>query len=147
MNSYAILGQGKNLKKVGNEIVLSLAKNNNISKYRIIGNIIFLECMNKVNSERILGKRTFNAIISSSSQDDIYNSIKALIKGKKEVGNFAIRVLRKGEHSYDSTGLARDIAGAAFDVWKNISVNLDEPELEIVVQIINKIGIIYLKYK
>ena len=146
MNSYAILGQEKNLKKVGNEIVLSLAKNDNISKYRIIGNIIFLDCINKINNEKIIGKKPFKAIMSSSNQDDIYNSIKALIKGKKEVNSFAIRVLRKGEHSYDSTSLARDVAGAAFDEWKNISVSLDDPELEIVVQIINNIGIIYLKY-
>ena len=86
MNSYAILGQEKNLKKVGNEIVLSLAKNDNISKYRIIGNIVFLDCINKINNEKILGKKTFKAIMSSSNQDDIYNSIKALIKGKKEGG-------------------------------------------------------------
>lgn len=146
MNSYAIPVQGKNLKKIGNRIVLSLTREGNISKYRIFGNIIFLECTEKIKGEAIFGKRVFDAIKSSSNQDDIYNSIKEIIKGKKEVSTFAVRVLRKGEHSYDSTSLARDVAGPAFNEWKNIAVHLDNPKLEIIIQIINNISIIYLKY-
>ena len=60
--------------------------------------------------------------------------------------NFAIKVDRKGSHEYDSTELARNVAGAVFDKWPNISVDLDSPELEICVQIINNKCIIYLKY-
>ena len=69
-----------------------------------------------------------------------------MIKGKKEVNTFAIQVKRKGEHPYNSTSLARDVAGSVFEEWKRISVDLDNPELEIIVQIVNNISIIYLKY-
>ena len=146
MNSYAIPIEGENLKKFGNKIILSLSKNGNISKYRIIGNLIFLECTNKIDNTLVEGKEAFDSVISSSDEEDIYNSIRKLVKNKNETKTFAVRVMRKGNHRYDSTSLARDIAGAAFDEWKNISVNLRNPELEIFVQIINNISIIYLKY-
>jgi adenylyl- and sulfurtransferase ThiI len=145
MNSYAIPIEGKNLKKIGNRIILSLSKDGNTSKYRIIGNLIFLECTNKIYGS-VEGKKAFDSVISSSDEDDIYNSIRKLVKSKKETQTFAIRVIRKGNHRYDSTSLARNVAGAAFEEWKKISVNLGNPELEIFVQIINNISIIYLKY-
>jgi len=145
MNSYAIPIEGKNLKNIGNRIILSLSKDGNTSKYRIIGNLIFLECTNKINGS-VEGKKAFDSVISSSDEDDIYNSIRKLVKSKKETQTFAIRVIRKGNHRYDSTSLARNVAGAAFEEWKKISVNLGNPELEIFVQIINNISIIYLKY-
>jgi len=146
MNSYAIPVQRRKLKQIGNRIILLLAENNNISKYRIFGNLIFLECTNLISEGTIDGKKVFDSIISSSSQDKIYESIRKLIKGKKEVNTFAIQVKRKGEHPYNSTSLARDVAGSVFEEWKRISVDLDNPELEIIVQIVNNISIIYLKY-
>lgn len=145
MNSYAIPIEGKNLKNIGNRIILSLSKDGNTSKYRIIGNLIFLECTNKINGS-VEGKEALDSVISSSDEEDIYNSIRKLVKNKKETQTFAIRVIRKGNHRYDSTSLARNVAGAAFEEWKKISVNLRNPELEIFVQIINNISIIYLKY-
>tara|TARA_B100001750_G_scaffold225787_1_gene217915 strand:+ start:372 stop:812 length:441 start_codon:yes stop_codon:yes gene_type:complete len=145
MNCYAIPIKEKNLKKIGNEIILSLSKNGNIAKYRIIGNLIFLECTNQID-DLIEGKEAFDSVISSSDEEDIYNSIRKLVKNKKETNTFAVRVIRKGNHRYDSTSLARDVAGAVFKEWKKISVNLGNPELEIFVQIINNISIIYLKY-
>ena len=146
MNCYAIPIKEKNLKKIGNKIIISLSKNGNISKYRIIGNLIFLECTNQIDDGLIEGKEVFDSMISSSDEEDIYNSIRKLVKNKKETNTFAVRVIRKGNHRYDSTSLARDVAGAAFEEWKKISVNLGNPELEIFVQIINNISIIYLKY-
>ena len=43
MNSYAILIDKKKMKNIGDKILLSLAKKNNVSKYQIYGNLIFLE--------------------------------------------------------------------------------------------------------
>ena len=146
MNSYAIPIQGKNLKQIGNKIILSLAENGNISKYRVVGNIIFLECTDQISKGIIEGKNVFDSVLSSSNQYEIYYSIRKLIKEKKAVSTFAVRVTRKGEHPYDSTSLARDVAGSVFEEWKRITVSLDKPELEIIVQIINNVGIIYMKY-
>jgi len=59
--------------------------------------------------------------------------------------SFAIKVDRKGEHKYTSTELAKEVAGAPFEKWPSIKVDLDTPELEINVQIINNRSIIYLR--
>ena len=69
-----------------------------------------------------------------------------LVENAIPTKNFAIRVDRKGNHDYDSTELASNVAGAVFDKWPDISVDLNSPELEICVQIINNKCIIYLKY-
>ena len=83
---------------------------------------------------------------TSSKENEIYESIKMLIQHAILPKNFAIRVDRKGNHDYDSTELARNVAGAVFDKWPDINVDLNSPELEICVQIINNKCIIYLKY-
>ena len=56
-----------------------------------------------------------------------------------------MKVARKGEHKYSSTELAKQVAGAAFEEWPNVKVNLDKPSLEINIQIINNRSIIYLR--
>ena len=48
---------------------------------------------------------------------------------------------------YTSTELAKEVAGAPFEKWPKIKVNLDNPDLEINVQIINNRSIIYLTEK
>ena len=83
---------------------------------------------------------------TSSKENEIYESIKMLVERTTPTKNFAIRVDRKGNHDYDSTELASNVAGAVFDKWPDISVDLNSPELEICVQIINNKCIIYLKY-
>ena len=88
----------------------------------------------------------YPCIFSSSKENEIYESIKILVEHTITAKNFAIRVDRKGNHDYDSTELARNVAGAVFEKWPSINVNLDAPELEIFVQIINNKCIIYLKY-
>ncbi len=146
MHTYTLLVGDKNLKKIGDSIITTLTENGNLSKYRIIGNLILLDCTKKIKRKLIGKTEALESTISSSAKKEIYESIKSLIKSKKELGSFAVRVTRKGSHPYNSTNLARDVAGAVFEEWKEITVDLSNPELEIFVQIINNISVIYLKY-
>ena len=147
MNCYAILNNGnQNLKGLGDKIIISLSKQKIFSKYRVFGKIIALQSEQKLNDLIINSKHLYPCVFTSYKENEIYESIKMLIQHAIPTKNFAIRVERKGEHDYNSTELARSVAGAVFDKWPNISVDLDSPELEICVQIINNKCIIYLKY-
>ena len=88
----------------------------------------------------------YRSAISSSRKEDIYKKIRYLIGREQRTKKFAIRVSRKGTHHYNSTELARTVAGAVFDEWPDIKVDLNSPELEIFVQIINNMSVIYLKH-
>jgi adenylyl- and sulfurtransferase ThiI len=147
MNCYAIVNNGKqSLKRLGDKIIISLSKQKIFSKYRVFGRIIALESEQKLSDLILNNKHLYPCIFTGSKEKDIYESIKRLIQHAIPTKNFAIRVDRKGEHNYTSTELARNVAGAVFDKWTNITVDLDSPELEICVQIINNKCIIYLKY-
>ena len=147
MNCYAIVNNGnQSLKGLGDKIIISLSKQKIFAKYRIFGRIITMECEQELDNDILKSKHLYPCIFTSSKEKDIYESIRILIKNTILVTNFAIRVDRKGNHDYDSTELARKVAGAVFDKWPDIGVDLDSPELEICVQIINNKCIIYLKY-
>ena len=145
MNCYAIVNGNQSQKGIGDKIIISLSKQKIFAKYRLFGRIIILESEQEL-SDAILGKHLYPCIFTSSKENEIYESIKVLIENAIPTKNFAIRVDRKGNHNYDSTELARNVAGAVFDKWPDISVDLDSPELEICVQIINNKCTIYLKY-
>ena len=83
--------------------------------------------------------------MSNSDQKNIYDKISKVINRVNEPDNFAIKVIRKGEHKYTSTELARNVAGAVFDKWPNIKVNLEKPQLEVIIQIINNRSLIYAR--
>ena len=83
--------------------------------------------------------------MSNSEQTNIYDKISKVINRVNEPDNFAIKVIRKGEHKYTSTELARNVAGAVFDKWPNIKVNLEKPQLEVIIQIINNRSLIYAR--
>jgi len=147
MNCYAIVNNGnQSLKGLGDKIIISLSKQKIFAKYRIFGRIITMECEQELDNDILISKHLYPCIFTSSKENDIYESIRILIENTILAKNFAIRVNRKGNHDYDSTELARNVAGAVFDKWPYISVDLDSPELEICVQIINNKCIIYLKY-
>ena len=147
MNCYAIVKNGnQNLKGLGDKIILSLSKQKIFAKYNIFGRIIALQSEQELSDVILNDKHVYPCVFTSSKENDIYENIKMLIKNAISTKNFAIKVDRKGSQEYDSTELARNVAGAVFDKWPNISVNLDSPELEICVQIINNKCIIYLKY-
>jgi adenylyl- and sulfurtransferase ThiI len=147
MNCYAIVNNGnQSLKRLGDKIIISLSRQKIFAKYRAFGRIITLESEHKLTETVLNGRPVYPCIFTSSKEKEIYRSIKMLVEHASPTKNFAIRVDRKGNHDYDSTELARNVAGAVFDKWPRISVDLSSPELEIFVQIINNKSIIYLKY-
>ena len=147
MNYYAIVkNRNQNLKRLGDKIILSLSKQKIFAKYTIFGRIIALQSEQELSDAVLNDKHVYPCVFTSSKENDIYENIKMLIKNAISTKNFAIKVDRKGSQEYNSTELARNVAGAVFDKWPNVSVDLDSPELEICVQIINNKCIIYLKY-
>ena len=147
MNCYAIVNHGnQSLKGLGDKIIISLSSQKIFAKYSVFGRIIALESEQELSDGLLSNTPLYPCIFTSSKKNEIYESIKILVEHAIPTQNFAIRVDRKGNHDYDSTELASNVAGAVFDKWPNISVDLDSPELEICVQIINNKCIIYLKY-
>jgi len=138
---------GHNIKKKGDKLILNLFDNNIIAKYNIIGKCIHLTT--KIKLEENIRKETelVHAKTTSSKEKKIYEKILELISDQLEPKTFAIKVNRKGEHNYNSTELARNVAGAVFEKWPNIKVKLDKPKMEIFIQIINNRSIIYLTEK
>ena len=145
MQGFAISNlSNKNLKQKANKIVLDLFKTGINVKYNIFGKFIYLESKDEI-PRSYSEIKLYHAKLSTDKKEDIFNSICNLIDGKKKPANFAIRVNRKGEHKYSSTELAKEVAGAAFEEWPNVKVNLDKHSLEINIQIINNRSIIYLR--
>ena len=134
----------KNLKQKANKIILDLFEMGIKTKYKIFGKYIYLESKDKISLKH-MDETIYYAKLSTDKKDEIFTSISGLIYGTKKPADFAVRVNRKGEQKYTSTELAREVAGAAFEEWPNIKVNLDKPSLEINIQIINNRSIIYLR--
>jgi len=146
MKGFVIKGSSrKNLKQIGDKIILDLIKKSLEARYRVLGNYIFLETKGSIDREDIIKEEIYSGKISTSKKENIFNVIKELISILDEPESFAIKVNRKGEHKYTSTELAKEVAGAPFEKWPKIKVNLDNPDLEINVQIINNRSIIYLR--
>ena len=135
----------KNLKQIGDKIILNLIEKDLEAKYRVLGNYIFLETKGIIDGEDIVKEEIHSGKISTSKKEDIFKVIKELISILDEPRSFAIKVNRNGEHKYTSTELAKEVAAAPFEKWPKIKVNLDNPDLEINVQIINNRSIIYLR--
>ena len=135
----------KNLKQSGDKIILNLIEQGLETKYRILGTYIFLETDKDINYNKIIEQDTYHGKLSTAKKEDIFEKVKELISILDEPQTFAIKVNRKGEHKYTSTEIAKDLASAPFEKWPNIKVNLDNPDLEINVQIINNRSIIYLR--
>ena len=135
-----------NQKKIGDKIILYLSDLKIFAKYRIFGKIVVFESETdlekKISDDIVMYRSAF----STSKKEDIYEKINFLIGKEQQTKRFAIRDSRKGTHNYSSTELARIVAGAGFDEWPDIKVDLNSPELEIFVQIINNMSVIYLKH-
>ena len=146
MEGFVIKNSSRNnLKQIGDKIILNLIKKDVKAKYRIIGNYIFLETNEDIIYNNIIKQEIHKGKITTSKKEDIFEEIKELISIIEKPESFAIKVDRKGEHKYTSTELAKEVAGAPFEKWPNIKVDLDNPDLEINVQIINNRSIIYLR--
>jgi len=135
----------QSLKRLGDKLILSLYKDKIIAKYNIFGKKIFIETSESLTKKKNLSSSFVPAIMSNSEQNKIYDKISTVISRVNEPDNFAIKVIRKGEHKYTSTELARNVAGAVFDKWPNIKVNLEKPQLEVIIQIINNRSLIYTR--
>ncbi len=146
MEGFVIKNPSRNnLKQIGDKIILNLIKKDVKAKYIIIGNYIFLETNEDIIYNNIIKQEIHKGKITTSKKEDIFEEIKELISIIEKPESFAIKVDRKGEHKYTSTELAKEVAGAPFEKWPNIKVDLDNPDLEINVQIINNRSIIYLR--
>jgi len=134
-----------NTKRFGDKLILTLYNEDITSKYQILGREIFLETNRKFDEK--LEKRfpISPATMTNSEQKNIYSNITKVIDRVNEPESFAIKVIRKGEHKYTSTELARNVAGAVFDKWPKNKVNLEKPQLKIVIQIINNRSLIYIR--
>ena len=145
MQGFAISNSSsKNIKQKANRIILDLFEIGIKTKYKILGKYIYIESKDKI-TQKHQDETIYYAKLSTDKKDDIFSSIKVLIKDTKEPESFAVKVARKGEHKYSSTELAKEVAGAAFEEWPTVNVNLDSPTLEINIQIINNRSIIYLR--
>ena len=146
MQGFAIKNSSKkNLIPFGDKIILDLFEKGIMAKYCTFGKNIFLESFHKINKSIISKYNMYTAIMSSEKEENIFQSIKKLIENVDEPTNFAVKVQRKGDQKYSSTELARNVAGAAFEIWPEIKVNLEKPQLKINIEIINNRSIIYLR--
>ena len=146
MQGFAIRNSSKkNLIPFGDKIILDLLEKGIIAKYSTFGKNIFLESSHKINKSIISKYDMYSAIMCTEKEKNIFQNIKKLIENVDEPTNFAVIVQRKGDQNYSSTELARNVAGAAFEIWPKIKVNLKKPQLEINVEIINNRTIIYLR--
>ena len=146
MQGFAIKNSSKkNLIPFGDKIILDLLEKGIMVKYCTFGKHIFLESSHKINKSFISKYNMYTAIMSSEKEENIFQSIKRLIKNVDEPTDFAVKVQRKGDQKYSSVELARNVAGAAFEIWPEIKVNLEKPQLKINIEIINNRSIIYLR--
>ena len=133
----------QNLKYKGDKLVLNLLKANINSKYLLLGNHIIVSTDNEVKPQYLEKENLQLARHVSSKEEDIYNEIKNLINHLPKPDSFAIKVDRKGDHNYNSTEIARNLAGAVFEKWEDVTVKLKKPSLMICVQIINNRSVVY----
>ena len=133
----------QNLKYKGDKLVMNLLDANINSKYLLLGNHIIVSTDKEVKPTYLEKENLQLARHTSSKEEDIYNEIKNLINPLSKPDNFAIKVDRKGEHKYNSTEIARNLAGAAFEKWEDVNVKLKKPSLMICVQIINNRSVVY----
>ena len=134
-----------NTKRFGDKLILTLYNEDITSKYQIFGREIFLETNRKFDEKLEKRFSISPATMTKKKKKNIYSNITKVIDRVNEPESFAIKVIRKGEHKYTSTELARNVAGAVFDKWPKIKVNLEKPQLKIIIQIINNRSLIYIR--
>ena len=146
MNNYVSLNiPRRSLKKIGRKITLEqIEKYDNLSKYLIINKYLYITSIKKINKEEY---QLYDAELCESINEIMYNKIKNILPKENENKTFAINVNRKGEHKFTSTELARDLAGAVFDVYPDISVDLDNPKLIVHVKVLNNKCLIYTEQR
>ena len=146
MNNYVSVNIPKgSLKKIGRKIALEqIEKHDNLAKYLIINKYLYITSIKKMAKEEY---KLYDAELCEAKNEIMYNKIKNILPKENESNTFAINVNRKGEHKFTSTELARDLAGAVFDAYPDISVDLDKPKLIVHVNVLNNKCLIYAEQR
>ena len=138
----------KSLKKVGRKIVLELFEKNKIlSKYQIINKYLYLNSMEKISDDFKAKYKLIEARLSDTNVQNIYQNIKNIIPSKLEIETFAIKVERKGEHRFTSTELASELAGSVVELFRNVKVDLKNPDLKVHIKVLNNKCLMYMEIK
>ncbi len=112
---------------------------------------IYLHTESDENAKRILRKivgiTSFSPVIEcTSDMDEIRNCASKYSKSllKKE-NSFAVRASRTGDHDFTSQDVAREVGSAILEVnyKKNISVDLQHPDIEIYVEVRHNHGFVF----
>ena len=146
MNNYVSVNIPKrSLKKIGKEIILEqMEKYDNLTKYLIINKYLYITSLKKITKEEY---KLSEAELCEAKKELMYNKIKNILPKENKNKTFAIKVDRKGEHRFTSTELARELAGAVFDEYPNINVDLDEPNLVVHVKVLNNKCLLYTEQR
>tara|TARA_B110001454_G_C12555629_1_gene365439 strand:+ start:22 stop:468 length:447 start_codon:yes stop_codon:yes gene_type:complete len=148
MHNYILDCKSKSkLKHIGNKIILGLQDKGNLSKYIIVQKYLYFTTKKEIVDEKILGYKFKKAILCETKKDIIYSNVKNIIPIKTHAKSFAVKVQRKGEHKFTSTELASDTAGAVFELFPKICVDLKEPELIIHIKVINNRSLLFPEHK
>jgi len=145
MNNYISVDiKKRKLKALGKKIILEQSKEfNNLTKYQIFGKYLYITSTKPFTKQIVSKYKLYSAILCDPNKQTIYKRIKNIIPKNIQYSTFAINVERKGEHKFTSTELAREVAGSVFDLFPDIKVNLDKPELKVNIKIHNNKAIIY----
>ena len=146
MNNYVSISTPKrNLNNVGRKIVLEqMQKFDNLVKYQIINKYLYLTSTMTISKKKY---KLNDAELCDTNRELIYNKIKNILPKVKKNKTFAINVERKGEHKFTSTELARKLAGSVFDIFPDIKVDLDKPNLIVHVKVLNNKCLIYTEQR
>ena len=138
----------KSLKRVARKIVLELFENNKIlSKYQIFNKYLYLNSMEAISDDFKAKYNLIEARLCDANVENIYQNVKNIIPSKLEIETFAIKVERKGEHRFTSTGLARELAGSVFELFPKVKVNLKNPDLKVHIKVLNNKCLMYMEIK
>ena len=146
MNNYVSISTPKrNLNNVGRKIVLEqMQKFDNLVKYQIINKYLYLTSTMTISKKKY---KLNDAELCDTNRELIYKKIKNILPKVKKNKTFAINVERKGEHKFTSTELARKLAGSVFDIFPDIKVDLDKPNLIVHVKVLNNKCLIYTEQR
>ena len=138
----------KSLKKVGRKIVLELFGDNKIlSKYQIFNKYLYLNSMEAISDDLKAKYKLIEARLCDTKVENIYQNVKNIIPSKLEIETFAIKVERKGEHTFTSTELARELAGSVFELLPKVKVDLKNPNLKVHIKVLNNKCLMYMEIK
>ena len=146
MNNYVTVNIPKrSLKRIGRKIIIEqIEKYDNLAKYLLINQYLYITSIKKINKDEY---NLSDAELCEAKNELMYNKIRNILPKENENKTFAIKVDRKGEHKFTSTELARELAGAVFDLYPNIKVDLDKPNLIVHVKVLNNKCLLYTEQK